>query len=306
MFVYPYDTTVCSYITSNLIKAIKAAEVTEGLESNIADPGLKNDNAVNWKHNFLFVTSRNSNVPPFAHPIEVDFGADRKRLVIDARGFSKIVQGTGSVITNRSEFNFAMIRAVLTNHMAMGSPKDLLTLGTFPMLVYARWLSENVTKRQGLSPVDQMRLMVIACYFYLGLFRDDKIQTDIELNKNAQLIAKATYAPIDLCFQIADQLMPMQNIKEFVTQVITILDTPRLEKYSAGLLINTLINSWFGNNSREIVAVALEHPPTWLALVYAAINDRNSKNSNIAKVVFANDKKDVGKTFTYNLLNLVE
>ena len=43
-------------------------------------------------------------------------------------------------------------------------------------------------------------------------------------------------------------------------------------------------NTWFGANAKEILAVALEHPPTWLSLVYIALKERSYKNTSLAKI----------------------
>ena len=42
--------------------------------------------------------------------------------------------------------------------------------------------------------------------------------------------------------------------------------------------------SWFGSNAKEILAVALEHPPTWYAIVFSSLEERTYKNSMIARV----------------------
>lgn len=305
MFVFPYDTTVCAdHLTSNLIKIIKTTEAIEGLTSSIQLPA--NDSLANVKlneNNVLLVTAKNKDVPPFAHPILVDF-VSGKKIVVDARPFTKLLNND-VVITSDNEYKFSIIRAALIDCMANGSIKDIQSLGSFPLLIFSRWIAENLTKRLGLNPREQALLVVISAFYYSSLFREDPVFNDVELSRQVQLISKITYIPVDLCQEVADKILPMSNIKEFVSQTIAVIESPRLEKFSTGLMLTILMNSWYGLNSKEIVCVALENPPTWLALVYSALNDRSYRTSGLAKVVIANDKKDMGKHFSLNLLNLV-
>lgn len=307
MFVYPYDTTVCAgndHLTSNLIKILKATEIIDGLTSSIQLPAIDSSRSVKLnENNILLVTAKNKDVPPFAHPVAVDF-LSGKKLVLDARPFTKVVNNE-IVITSDNEYKFNIIRAALIDTMANGNVKDLHSIGSFPLLIFARWIAENVTKRVGLNPKEQAMLIVISAIYYTSLFREDPTFNEVELSRNVQLISKITYIPVDICQEVSDKILPMSNIKEFVTQIISVIETSRLEKFSTGLLMTILMNSWYGNNAKEIVCVALENPPTWLALMYSALNDRSYRATGLSKVIIANDKKDSGKNFSLNLLNLV-
>ena len=306
MFVNPYDTTVCKdHLTANIIKTIKVADATEGLTYTVQTPSKTSPtNSVDlFQRKLALVTAKHKDVLPFAHPMMVEFVSD-KRIVIDARSFTKLQQND-VFVSSETNYLFELIRASLMDHMINGSVKDLLSLGSFPMLVYARWLSESITKRTGLNPAEQAKLLVICAFFYNSLYREDPTYTDVELSRLVQLISKITYIPVNVCQEVADHILPMSNLKELVSQIVGLIDSPRLEKFSVGLLLTIVMNSWYGVNSKEIVCVGLEHPPTWLALVYAALNDRSYKNAGLSKVVLANDKKDAGKSFSMNLTNLV-
>lgn len=306
MFVNPYDTTVCKdHLTANIIKTIKVADATEGLTYSVQSQSKSSpSNSIDmFKRNMALVTAKHKEVLPFAHPLLVDFPSASK-IVIDARSFTK-QQQNDVFVSSEPNYFFELTRASLMDHMINGSIKDLLSLGSFPMLVYSRWLSENITKRTGLNPAEQAKLVVICAFFYNSLFREDPTYNDVELSRLVQLIAKITYIPVNLCQEVADNILPMSNLKELVSQIISLIDSPRLEKFSVGLLLTIVMNSWYGVNSKEIICVGLEHPPTWLALVYAALNDRGYKNTGLAKVILANDKKDAGKSFSMNLMNLV-
>jgi hypothetical protein len=50
------------------------------------------------------------------------------------------------------------------------------------------------------------------------------------------------------------------------------------------MLITLTGQSWFGLNAKEILAIALEHPPTWTTIVHHALQERTYRNSVIAKL----------------------
>ncbi|MNH46795.1 hypothetical protein D3C79_1097310 [compost metagenome] len=54
------------------------------------------------------------------------------------------------------------------------------------------------------------------------------------------------------------------------------------------------------------MAVALEHLPTFLAMVYMSLLDRSYRNSGVAKVVLQADRSGAGKSFILNLSRLIE
>lgn len=306
MFTFPYDTTVCKdHLISNVIKTIKTAEAVEGLATDFQSQFKDAFSEFNLnKRNIFLVTAKNKEVLPFAHPMLVDFVSGSK-IVIDARSFTKLDPNGYIHIKSDNTFRFELIRATLMDHMINGSMKDLSSIGSFPMLVFSRWLSENITKRIGLNPAEQAKLTAITAFYYESLFREDPILTEMDIVRLVQLISKITYIPINICQDVADNILPMNNIKEYVSQVIRLLDTPKMDKFSTGILLTIIMNNWYGLNAKEIVCVGLEHIPTWYALVYSALNDRSYKTTGLAKVVLANDKKDMGKSFSCNLMNLI-
>lgn len=298
MFTYPYETTPCAdYALGNVIKGIRLALINDGLRP----AQLLSGNAAG---NVLVVTPLTPDVPPFSHPLEVDHHGT-KWVVFDGRGFTRMTREREVVVTARNEYDLTYLRAFLSSYWSSHSPSDLLALGNLPLTVYCRWVAEGIVRRMGLDPASQMVVTIIVGYFYLSLFREDEVLDESDLIKFAKQISSATAVPVDKCLEIADQLSPMRNIGDFVDNVIKVVNSTRLEKFSVGLLYSILMNSWFGiANHQEIVAVALEHPPTFLALVYTALKDRTYRNSGLARLVLQNDKGDKGRQFTYNLADL--
>lgn len=97
----------------------------------------------------------------------------------------------------------------------------------------------------------------------------------------------------------------MTGIKDFCAQVKEITENNRLQAFEEGILVNLLIASWFGTNAREMIAVALEHPPTWIALVYAAFTEKSYKNTVISKIAYRYLGSKGENDFVRSLVSLI-
>ena len=150
--------------------------------------------------------------------------------------------------------------------------------------VYASWLSDAISKRFALDPSDQLQLFIISYFYYQSLFKDTSTFDEETKQMFAVHTIKASKAPSKMVFEIFDKIGTLSTMEDYCTNVKNILDNVRLKDLNAGLLITTLGNSWYGINSKEILAIALEHPPTWVAIVYTALVERTFKNSTIARI----------------------
>ena len=302
MIKHVYETLPCAgYQLEGIVKAIKLAKTDGSLL-----PLELSDGTVIGR--CFLVTPAAKEVPPFAHPIQIHEqmpnGFHTFYIVADARGFMRMDSFGKYKITARSEYDFTVMRTYLQKLWTDGHPSDLLNCGTIQLAAFTRWVSESIAQRLGLEPLAQMRATAIAGMYYLSLFKATTDDIREDQLKMATQVAKATYIPLDKILEIVEGLDPMTCLKDFCDRLASHGQTIRLEKMNPALLYGILCGGWFGANAREIVAVALEHPPTWAALLYTAITDRGYRNCAIARYVEAVNKGDAGRTFTYNLARL--
>jgi hypothetical protein len=72
-----------------------------------------------------------------------------------------------------------------------------------------------------------------------------------------------------------------------------------------GVLVEIIAFSWYGTNAREIAAVALEHPPTFLVMVFNAFTDRTYRNSPLARTAERYKGNKGGDEFVRSLQSLM-
>lgn len=281
-----YDTTLGSaFQTKLLTTSIKEAIITDGIELNTL--GIIPSDQISALF-ILGVYPSESNIPMFAHPLLVEH--DKKTyLCSDVRLFVKTGgQDFGGnknpVPKNQVEFNFVKSRTVLNLAWLSGSQYAMKNSLGFGATVYAMWLSEVISKRFALDPRDQLILSVIAHYFFQSLHYSEDINNEDTKQLFTVHTMKATKASSQIVFDVFDKLGPMSNLDEFCQNVRAVLENIRLKDFNAGTLITTTGMSWFGTNAKEILAIALEHPPTWYAIVYSSLEERTYKNSMIARV----------------------
>lgn len=243
-------------------------------------------------------------VPPFAHPFEVKSkDPDPKRVdpndqyfqkdhfVVDVRPWGRWNDHKGEfTINNQIEYRLAVLRGRLNTVWIQEPAARLRDVSTVPAQVFASWISEALTRRFSLEPNEQQRIAVFAAYYYYSLFLDEMGNHDAM--RIVQGVSKATNTKPQAVLDILDDLedmglkdKPIDDVKQFVNVLRTLSGSVRLADLSHGLLFTVLQNSLIVANGPELLAVALEHPPTWLTIVLAAATERSYKKSAIALIV---------------------
>lgn len=300
-----YDTTVgVGMVTKQIEHAIKEAFIKDMIYNRHLDLITSLD------YKPVFVTgaySSESNIPFFAHPLLIEQYKGSNYICADVRPFIRSGdQGSDLSVKNQTEFNFAMNRMMLNMAWVSGEVNQIKLNLSFAGVVFAAWLSETISKRFALDPKDQMVLAIITHYFYQSLFySEDRIEEEL-LQKFAVHTIKATRASSQLVFEVFDKIKTMNGLDDYCTNVKDILENIRLKDLNKGLIITMIGNTWYSLNSQEILAVALEHPPTWAAIVYASLMERTYRNSLVARIAERYAKNGAGKEFLDNFAGLVK
>lgn len=297
IFKTAYDTTACKdYVMARIMDALKVAEIHGNLT-----PDEKNPNVL------VLRGSRDSAldaVPAFAHPLFIELNR-QANIVVDVRGFVKFdTNQYDYVVRNALEYGLAIQRANLNHLWLNDAPSLLRNASPLPMAVFASWISEAIGKRFALDPREQFMLAILAAVFYNSLFSD---ATDLEESDKLRLvnaISRALRASAQDVLTIVDQFPVVPNAAAFCQYAEAASGSIRLKEFSVGLLFAIMGGTWFGTNAKEMVAVALEHPPTWMAILAHALIERSYKNSPITKITERSGYRDLGKDYIRIILNL--
>jgi hypothetical protein len=129
--------------------------------------------------------------------------------------------------------------------------------------------------------------------------------TDDDKQKIVSHIIRSGKIRPEVVYTIIDKLGPIKDLSSFCDNISKIVENVRLEKINSAILLTILNNSWYGTNAKEIISVSLEHPPTWMALVYTALSEKTFKSSVIFKTAERLGKRGVADQFIMSYSSFV-
>lgn len=307
IFKDSYQTTVGSvFVTKQIETAIKESIIKDGLDS--MNLNVKHEGDIKP----IFITGRfpsESEIPLFTHPISIINFQHSNYLCTDLRLFFRKdapLDNIEASVKNLTEYNFAKSRAILNLMWLSHGVGEIRNGLQFAGVVFASWLSEAIAKTYALDFKDQTALSIVTSYYYQSLFSEDTVMDEDTKQKMAVHTIKATKAPSDFVFQIFDQITEMKDINDYCDNLVKIVENVRLKDFNLAMLLTIVKNSWYGTNAKEIISVAMEHPPTWIAIVYTALNERTYKTSMIYRIAERFGKRGAADEFNRNYIDIVK
>ena len=304
MFNGAYETTPCKdYLIDKMLASIKKQRILH--PTGFDTPLAPISNAPIAGCQLLNPTT--TDVPPFAHPLVLVEDDKTTSVYTDVRNFTRVSREGQVVVSAKLDYDLAVLRTWLQRVWLSYSPRDLLGLGTFPITVYSRWVTEALTRRMALPPDVQMRTSILTAYFYVCMFHDAALAENVDEKdklRMAQMVSRATNINAAEVISVIEPLPIYKDAAELIAGLIEHGNSMRYQDLNLALLYSVVSGTWFGQNHRELVAVAVEHPVTFMAMVAKAINERGYHNTPIGKIVKMADRGDLAKTYIHNLLNL--
>jgi len=303
IFRTAYDTTACKdYVLTKIRHGIEEI-IARSYVGRLEIPELDIRYSIDGP---LAIVAEDSvmMVPAFSFPIERPLSAieknndrtDHVSIIVDLRAYTRQPKdGSWEMIkriSNMSEYMLHGSEAVLTYYWVNNEPQHLLTISKLPIAVYADWISQSLRNRFSLDPAEQMKLAVLSAFFYHCLFVKEGVIGEHEKYKLAGGIARSINVAADVVVSILQNVNQIDNVDQFCQCIKDVLNNVRLTGLNKGVLYEVIGHSWYGN-SLEAMAVALEHPPTWLAYLRAACTDRSYKNTFIQKLLQHKKTADV-------------
>lgn len=267
----------------------------------------------------VFVTSAHDtedSIPLFAHPYLFTTRAGQRTLVTDIRLFlkKKVFDGTlaslPTSIASQVDFSFTRTRAILNLEWIEGDVESMKTDLHFSTAVFGRWIADALTRAFALDPRDQLLIAIACSYYYQALFVDASDRESIRgneetLQKWSIHTMKVTHADATTTRFVFDRMPDIKSVESLIEGIQLVTDNIRLKSLNLVFLLTQLKNSWYGTNSKEILAVSLEHPPTWMAIVYGSMKERSYRSSQIYKIAERVSKRGVGDEYLKNCQTLL-
>lgn len=247
------------------------------------------------------ISQEERDVPAFAHPL---INTQNNWIAMDFRPYvTPDVSNNTFGVRNKTEFDLQFNRFILSGMFATGKEGVLYGL-KYPHMVFSEWLSDSLTHRFGLGMADQFKLRVLSALYYVTLFRNGPLERD-DLDKFIIRAKEEAMLP-ELIREVFAIAKGMESLDDFANMCYQVTQNVRLQKLDSTVLINIFSNSWSGSAAKEMSILALEHPPTFISLVYAALMDRSFKRSTIATVTERRNKRGAGAEFISAVNGILE
>lgn len=239
-------------------------------------------------------------IPAFNHPL---INIENNWIAVDLRHCVKPSTDKESYeIRNESEYQLTLQRFILTGMWFVGRESALYTL-KLPHFSFATWLSDNLSKKFGLDLSNQLQLKILALIYYSHLFTD--YYTDDDFTK-LLIRSKDEIIVPKLIEEIKDKISSLENIEDFCKACYDVTKNIRLKNLDFNVMVNLVANNWIGYAGKELAVLSLEHPPTWISLVYSSLTQRSFKKSYIATIVDKMDKRGKGEEFLKALISITK
>lgn len=310
MYQFPNDTTIGSAISVDKIKPLLKQLL---VRTRIADNSLV---SLSETPVCLFLSGfyyEENEVPLFSNPVYVEGLNGKGYIFTDLRPFVSSSQhehdnATDAIkVKSTLEYNAAISKAILTQGWATNQQERYLTHLGFGGVVFAASIAESIKIRFSLDPLVQLKLLITLHIFYQQLHYD---VNELKTGEHTDKIALRTISQLAMnhneVYAIIDRVGVMKNINDLVEAIKNVSESPRLQSFNSGLFMTIVMSMWYGYNAAEVIGVAVEYPPVWLSIVFAAATDKTVKNSMLAKSIGRVNKRGSADTFVRSFVEEIK
>lgn len=284
MVILPYQTTL-----GRLNKPEEYTRAVQKAEISLALPPMATvNNETLIDTGYVTPREEHDDIPNFAHIINL--GDERNpRLVVDGRQYMRYDERTGVTrLIAANDWQLQCVRVALTRKLLDEGSSAFARLTDFPAKVFMDWITGTLVQRYTLRPESEMALRVISALYYQAMLSPELREPGHDRVRFASIIARITSIPIDFVLNMVDPEMQgtigvLNNANDLAKELSSKARTLSMGELKFADLHTLLKASWFGTNAQENVGIALEHLPTWIAVLYTAVSDRSYRKSKITE-----------------------
>ncbi len=172
---------------------------------------------------------------------------------------------------------------------------SLKHLSSLPEKVFSMWLSVSISRRFSLDFNDQHTLNVLFSIWFNSLFYPETKFTGEDLTtllskirsnqSNNQELIKDIEIVLEEGYQLANINDIIELTKKFVVNISYKKD------FNLSTLLNLISNTYYGLNGKEMIAMSLEYPGMFIAILYNVVSDRTFKKSVLMNIAERFNKK---------------
>ena len=270
-----------------LLKGRKMDKIESQVRQAIIQGGIRSSNELSGT-TFYFITNK-VDIDPFNYPLIFEMDGRGRCIAADMRTHLRGIEidGSSNEIQIRRGTSAAQLgNAAILNAIWLDDVQKLKLFSPLPLILYASWISESITRKLGLDPATQLYLTTLFGWFYYTRF-EMKDPVSIAKQKFSIQFVRA----LKLSDVIVDDVMKRVGEAKFedLYSLVKFIQQDnmnvRLDKLQLKDIYALLQVGWFGGpNAREQVDVSVEFPPVFIAMVFEAVTNRSYSRSPLAQI----------------------
>lgn len=285
IFYSPYETTIGSKFNTDRSQA--AIRQSLGLRY----PWMK----INEANKTIFIYP-NPVVPTFSHPLTLETVKGLTYTVCDLSSFIRERQEGEYVVANKPLFSLQTIRTVLTSDLINNGTRSIKSLSPNVVKTYVDLITSSLSMAFSLNNEEVLALRALSGWMYYSMLHNDPYAGELEFDA---LIAKLSHEiniPSSFLYRYIDQEF-YKNVSDFLEKLRQNITNPAVQKINEGLFYTVIAknlnaNVWIGLEKQEILAMSVEHIPTFVATLVICLSEQVFKNAGLTKMALRNFARD--------------
>lgn len=285
IFYSPYETTIGSKFNTD--RSQIAIRQSLGLKY----PWMK----INEANKTVFIYP-NSVVPTFSHPLTIETVKGLTYTFCDLSSFIRERQEGEYVVANKPLFSLQTIRTVLTADLINNGTRSIKSLSPNVVKTYVDLITSSLSMAFSLNNEEVLALRSLSGWMYYSMLHNDPYAGELEFDALIAKLAREINIPSSFLYRYIDQEF-YKNVGDFLEKLRQKITNPAVQKINEGLFYTVIAknlnaNVWIGLEKQEILAMSVEHIPTFVATLVICLSEQVFKNAGLTKMALRNFARD--------------
>ncbi len=285
IFYSPYETTIGSKFNTD--RSQIAIRQSLGLKY----PWMK----INEANKTVFIYP-NPVVPTFSHPLTIETVKGLTYTFCDLSSFIRERQEGEYVVANKPLFSLQTIRTVLTADLINNGTRSIKSLSPNVVKTYVDLITSSLFMAFSLNNEEVLALRSLSGWMYYSMLHNDPYAGELEFDALIAKLAREINIPSSFLYRYIDQEF-YKNVGDFLEKLRQKITNPAVQKINEGLFYTVIAknlnaNVWIGLEKQEILAMSVEHIPTFVATLVICLSEQVFKNAGLTKMALRNFARD--------------
>lgn len=285
IFYSPYETTIGSKFNTDRSQAA----IRQSLGLNY--PWMK----INEANKTVFIYP-NPVVPTFSHPLTIETVKGLTYTFCDLSSFIRERQEGEYVVANKPLFSLQTIRTVLTADLINNGTRSIKSLSPNVVKTYVDLITSSLSMAFSLNNEEVLALRALSGWMYYSMLHSDPYAGELEFDALVAKLAREINIPSSFLYRYLDQEF-YKNVGDFLEKIRQKISNPAVQKINEGLFYTVIAknlnaNVWIGLEKQEILAMSVEHIPTFVATLVICLSEQVFKNAGLTKMALRNFTRD--------------